>query len=228
MLRWTLAMVLAISFFGSGQVLGQGPPSAGPGRNWGGERGGDRIMGTVASVGVDRFTVKTPDGKKQVVLVDDQTRYREQQKEIQLEDLKTGDHVFIAGHMNADHQLAATMVGRATREQIQQFAAGGDRAFGEIVAIDKNQLRIRNRWQGERLVTVDESTTYMKEGKDSSLVDLKVGDRIMALGKQSDSGFTATRIMSGMMPGGGKRGGPGGGFPGGPGGGPPNQGPPPE
>ena len=43
MLRWTLAMILAVSCFGPGQALGQGPPSAGPGRNWGGERGGDRI-----------------------------------------------------------------------------------------------------------------------------------------------------------------------------------------
>jgi 3-dehydroquinate synthase class II len=183
-------------------------------------------MGTVVSVGVDRLTVKTAEGKEQVVMVSDQTRYRQQQKEIQLEDLKPGDHVFVAGRENADHQLAGMMVRRVTEEQMQQFGAGGDRAFGEIIAIEKNQLKLRNRMQGERVVTINEQTTFMKEGKPSTLQELKVGDRIMAVGKETNGTFTAARVMSGMMPGGGRWGGPRGGQRGGPEGGPQSQGPP--
>ena len=90
-----------------------------------GEQDGERVMGTVVSVGVDRLTVKTMDGKEQAVLVNDQTQYREEQKSIQLEDLKPGDHIFLRGVPNADHQITAMMVRRATAEQMQRF--GGRR-----------------------------------------------------------------------------------------------------
>ena len=163
-------------------------------------------MGTVASVGVDRLTVKTMDGKEQGIMVSDQTRYREGEKDLQLEDLKAGDRVFIRSRTGADNQKSALMVRRMTDEQMQRFGGQGDRAFGEIVAIEKNQLRLRNRMQGERVVKIDEQTTFMKEGKPSTLADLKVGDRVMAVGKESDGSFTATRVMSGPM-GPGRRGG---------------------
>ncbi|MBI4164126.1 MAG: hypothetical protein HY508_00150 [Acidobacteria bacterium] len=213
MLKWPLSLALMVSLWGS--AFAQQPPPQGPGGDWRGAQGGERVMGTVVSVGVDRLTVKTADGKEQVVMVSDQTQYRQQRKEIQLEDLKPGDHVFVAGHENADHQLAALMVHRVTDEQMQMFGPGGDRAFGEIVAIENNQIKVRNRRQGDRVVTINEQTTFMKEGKPSTLQELKVGDRIMAVGKEVDGSFTATRVMSGMMqgpwgrPGGGPRGGPG-------------------
>ena len=227
MLRWTLAGILAISLSSLGAAFAQQAPPAGPGPDWGGRRGGDRVAGVVASVGVDRFTVKTPDGKEQVVLVSEVTRYREQRQEIQLEDLKPGDHVFVAGHMNSDHQLQAMMVGRATKEQMERFGGEGDRVFGQIVAIEKDQIRVSNRWQGERVVKIDDKTTFMKEGENSSLSDLKKGDRIFAVGKETDGVFVATRIMSGMMRGGRRRGGQQRGVPAGPQGGSPDMPPPP-
>jgi hypothetical protein len=48
-------------------------------------------------------------------------------------------------------------------------------------------------------VKINEQTTFMKEGKPSTLADLKVGDRVFAVGKETNGEFTATRIMSGMM-----------------------------
>lgn len=223
MLKWSLAFVLMMSSWG--YAYAQQPPRRGPGGDWRGEQGGERVMGTVVSIGVDRLTVKTMDGKEQTVLVNDRTQYREEQKEIQLEDLKPGDHVFLRGLSSQDHQLTALMVRRASAEQMQRFGGEGDRAFGEIIAIEKNQLKLRNRRQGERVVTINEQTTFMKQGKPSTLQELKVGDRIMAVGKEANGTFTAARIMSGMMPGGpGGRG--WGGQRGGPEGGPEGQGPP--
>jgi hypothetical protein len=224
MLKWSLSFVLMMSFWG--HAYAQQPPQRGPGGDWRGEQGGERVMGTVVSVGVDRLTVKTMDGKQQTVLVNDQTQYREEQKEIKLEDLKPGDHILLRGLASADHQLTAMMVRRATAEQMQRFGSEGDRAFGEIIAIEKNQLKLRNRRQGDRVVIFNEQTTFMKEGKPSTLQELKVGDRIMAMGKETNGTFTAARIMSGMMPSGGRWGGPGGGQRGGPEGGPGGQGPP--
>ena len=156
-------------------------------------------MGTIASVGVDRFTVKTVDGKEQTIVVSDQTRYREGEKDLQLEDLKSGDRVFIRGHAGTDNQISALMVRRVTDAEMQRFGGEGDRAFGEIIAIGKNEITLRNPMQGERVVKIDGQTTFVKEGKPSTLADLKVGDRVMAIGKESKGSFTAARVVSGPM-----------------------------
>jgi preprotein translocase subunit YajC len=161
--------------------------------------GGERITGTVTAVGVDRITVKTADGKEQTVLVSNQTRYRQGREDIQLEDLKPGDHVFIMGPAGSDNQITALMVRRVTQEEMQRFGAGGERAFGEIIAIGDNQLTLRSPRQGERVVKINEQTRFMKDGKPATLADLKVGDRVFAVGKEGNGQFTATRIMSGMM-----------------------------
>jgi hypothetical protein len=213
MSKYSVVLVLAISLPRAGLAIAQQQLDPRPGQ---GERrmpAGERVMGTVTSVGVDRLTIKTPDGKEHAVLVNDQTRYREGRKDIQLEELKPGDRVFVGGSENSNHELIAMMVRRVTGEEMQRFGSGGDRAFGEIIAIEKGQIKLRNRFQGERVVKIDDQTTFMKEGKPSTPADLKVGDRIMAVGKDSSDGFKATQVMSGPMGQGSwreRRGGPGG------------------
>jgi hypothetical protein len=200
MVKWLVGVLLVTSLLGLGEGRAQERPQWGPGAGpeRGREFGGSRVMGTIASVGVDRFTVKTPDGKEQTVLVDEQTRYQEGQKDIQLEDLKPGDRVFVRVQADTGADLKAKVVRRVTGEPMQRFA-GEPRAFGEIVAIEKNQLKLRDPRQGERIVKFDAQTAFVKEGKPSTLQELKVGDRIMAVGKETSDGFTATRIMSGPM-----------------------------
>jgi hypothetical protein len=192
-------------------------------------------MGTITSVGVDRFVVKTPDGSTQTVIVTDQTRFRErtggpdqQPRELALEDLKVGDHVFVRGTPNNDKQVAAEGVSRVTAEQFARFQAGGGpggegsgrgpggggwgggmegtHAGGEIEAIKGNQITVMSRRMGEKVIVVNAQTTFEKEGQPVSLKDLKVGDRIFATGKEVDGKFVATGVHSGR-PRGGERGG---------------------
>jgi hypothetical protein len=89
------------------------------------------VLGTITSVGVDRFEIKKPDGTTQTVRVNDQTRYRQrsaqqdqQPQELALEDLKVGDNVMVRGAPNADKQVVAMMVTRVTKEQFARFQAG--------------------------------------------------------------------------------------------------------
>jgi hypothetical protein len=88
-------------------------------------------LGTITSVGVDRFEIKKPDGTTQTVMVTDQTRYRQrvegqqQPQDLALEDLKVGDHVVVRGAPNGDKQVAAMMVNRVTAEQFERFQSGG-------------------------------------------------------------------------------------------------------
>jgi len=173
---------------------------------------GQGALGTVSSVGVDRFEIKKAGGATLTVLVNDQTRYREQQQEFHLEDLKPGDHVAVRGNPNSDKQLVAAGVMRLTEEQYQRLLAGGGRgpggpggmgpgagprAGGEIISIDKNRIAVRNPRQGERVIVVNDQTTFSKEGQTIALKDLKVGDRIFALGKEQDGQFVATQVRSG-------------------------------
>ncbi|HKS97623.1 MAG TPA: DUF5666 domain-containing protein [Terriglobia bacterium] len=171
---------------------------------------GPRLFGTVTSVGVDRFEVKREDGTTQTVTVSDQTRYREDQKDIHLEDLKPGDRVMVMGQSADNNQIAAGMVRRVTEEDMQRFQQmQAHRAFGQITAIEGNQLKIQNPRQGERTIVVNDQTTFTKDGQSITLKDLKVGDRIFASGDETNGQFVATRVASGRF-----RRGPGG--PGGP------------
>ena len=167
---------------------------------------GDMVMGTLASVGADRVEIKKQDGTSQVVMVNDQTHYRQGQQDIQMEDLKPGDRVFARGQANDKKEFVATVVRRVTDQEMQRFQRGGDRTGGEILAIDGNQIKVRNPRQGERIVYVNDQTTFVKEGQPIALKDLKVGDRIFAVGKEADGKFVAVRVMSGQF----QRGGMGG------------------
>jgi hypothetical protein len=169
------------------------------------------LGGTITSVGVDRFEIKKEDGTTQTVIVNDQTRFREQQQQLHLEDLKVGDHVFVRGQLNADKQFVAGAVMRGSGEQLRpgggQFGPNaGNRAGGEIISIEQNQIKVRGR-QGERTIVVNDQTAFMKEGQAIKLKDLKVGDRIFAIGKDVDGKFVATDVRSGRMGGGQWRGG---------------------
>jgi Domain of unknown function (DUF5666) len=172
-------------------------PERGPRR--GGFAPGEMVMGTLASVGIDRIEVKKQDGSSQVVMVNDQTTYREGQQNIQIEDLKPGDHVFARGKANDNKEFVALNVRRVTEEERQRFQGGGERTGGQIVSIDGNELKIQNPRLGDKVVVVNEQTTFMKDGQPSTLKDLKVGDRIFVIGKDQDGKFAAVRVMSGQF-----------------------------
>jgi hypothetical protein len=169
------------------------------------EFAGPPLFGTITSVGVDRFEIKKMDGSTQTVMVDEHTRYRQGQQDIQLEDLKPGDHVSVRGQANSNKEFVAEAVRRATPEELQRFQNAGERVFGAIESIDKNQIKVSNPRQGERIVVVNEQTQFMKDGQPIALKDLKVGDRIFAVGKETQGQFLATRVVTGQFRGPGQR-----------------------
>jgi hypothetical protein len=160
---------------------------------------GEGVFGTIASVGVDQFAVKKADGSTQTVIVDEQTRFRQGQQEIQLEDLKPGDRVMVRARTTDSKEFVAALVRRVTEEEMARLQNAGERAFGEIVSIEKDQLRLRSRFQGERVVAVNDQTSFLKDGQPITLKDLKVGDRVFATGKEIDGKFVATRIATGQF-----------------------------
>ncbi|MGA2984443.1 MAG: DUF5666 domain-containing protein [Terriglobia bacterium] len=235
----SIPVLLALGLAGS-LAAQQNSPSPGQDSGRRGQGGPPPVMGTITSVGVDRFEIKKPDGTAQTVMVNDQTHFRqrqegqEQPQELQLEDLKVGDHVIVRGTPNGDKQVVAMGVNRVTAEQFERFQSGGGpgggpggpgggggfggaggmgaggggpRAGGEIVSINGNQIKVQSRRNGERVIVVNDQTTFNKEGKTITLKDLKVGDRIFATGQEANGQFVATEVRSGRPVGGGGRGG---------------------
>jgi hypothetical protein len=233
--RYLLSVPMVLLLGLAGSVAAQ--QSAGPqGEHQGrlGMGGPPPVLGTITSVGVDRFEIKKPDGSTQTVLVSDQTHYRQRSarqgeppQELQLEDLKVGDHVAVRGTPNGDKQAPAAGVFRLTDEQFQRFqgsggpvgsggpgqgggfgpgggATAGTRAGGEIESINGNEIKVNSR-RGERIIVVNEQTTFAKENQNVTLKDLKVGDHIFATGKEVEGKFVAAEVRSGR-PGGGRGG----------------------
>jgi hypothetical protein len=163
------------------------------------EAGEARAFGTISSVGVDRFEIKKMDGSSQTILVDEQTKYQQGQQAIQLEDLKAGDRVAIRGRTNPNKEFVALMVRRLTEQESQRFQNPGERVFGEIVSIENGQIKVQNPRQGERTIVVNEQTEFVKDGQPITLKDLKVGDRIFALGKETQGQFVARRVTTGQF-----------------------------
>jgi Domain of unknown function (DUF5666) len=161
---------------------------------------GERAMGVINSVGVNQFQLKKADGSLLTVMVGDNTRYREDRRQIQLEDLKPGDHVLILGETNTNKEFEARMVRRLTENDMARFGRNmGDRAFGQIVSIENNEIKVNNRFRGEQTVVVNDQTQFMKDGRAITLKDLKVGDRIFATGKEENGKLDADRVMTGQF-----------------------------
>jgi Domain of unknown function (DUF5666) len=126
-------------------------------------------------------------------------QYRERRQPIQLEDLKPGDHIMIFGAAGDNNQFTARMIARVTQEQMERFANAGDRVFGQITSINNNELKVSNPRTGDQAIQLTDQTQFMKQGQSLTLKDLKVGDRIFAMGKKTDGRFVADRIMVGPM-----------------------------
>jgi hypothetical protein len=229
--KFLLSIPVLVLLSLAGSLAGQQnspPPGQGQGRR--GMGGPPPMMGTITSVGVDRFEIKKPDGTTQVVMVNDQTQFRQRQQgqqepqQLALEDLKVGDHVMVRGTPNGDKPLVAEGVNRVSAEMYERFQSGGGpgggggmgpggggpRVGGEITSIKGNQIKVESRRNGERVIVVNDQTTFEKDGKTITLKDLKVGDRIFASGKEADGQFLATEVHFGRPGGGGGFGGGGG------------------
>jgi hypothetical protein len=225
MVKRSTVLLLVVLSFGSWLVAQDNPPTPGNPPAQGeeprhrGANGPPPVLGTITSVGVDRFDIKKSDGSSQTIMVNDDTRYRQrvegqdQPQELSLENLKVGDHVFVRGTPNGN-QFTAMGVNRVTAQQLERFQNGGGpggpgggmgpgggaegtRAGGEIESIKGNEITVNSRRFGEKVIVVNDQTTVQKEGQTIGLKNLKVGDRIFAVGSESNGKFVATEIHSG-------------------------------
>lgn len=66
---------------------------------------------------------------------------------------------------------------------------------GEFKSIDGSTITLTSQNGDTVTVTVNSDTQYTKDREDASLSDIKTGDTILVMGKQSDNKVTATRVI---------------------------------
>lgn len=164
------------------------------------------IGGTVTAINGNTFTIKQMDGSTAQVQVSDKTRYRKNRQGAQLSDFKVGDMVMVRGEQK-DGVWQADML--AARPAGMGMGMGGGGAMregmgkefivGEVKAINGTQLTIQRPDGVSQDITVDESTSFRKEGQDITLPDIKVGDRVFGRGAMKNNVFVPSTLNVGQM-----------------------------
>jgi hypothetical protein len=151
------------------------------------------VAGTITAIDAHVITLKTRDGQTAQVTLDDKTQYRKGREAAAFSDFKVGDVVFIRGEKTGENAWQATVVG--TRGQGEgpggNFAEGMGKRFiaGEVKSIDGAQLTIQRPDGVTQKISVDEDTSFRKNGESVTLADLKPGDHVFGRGEIKNGAF---------------------------------------
>jgi hypothetical protein len=184
---WLLLSALCIA-----QTTPASPPSEdqNPPAAQDGHRNGQRppgIAGTITAMDAHSITLKTREGQTAQVAVDDKTECRKGRETATPGDLKVGDTVFVRGEKTGENAWHAAVVGSRGQGDgpSGNFAEGMGKRFiaGEVKSIDGTQLTILRPDGVTQKISVDEDTSFRKNGESITLADLKPGDHVFGRGE---------------------------------------------
>jgi hypothetical protein len=188
----------------------QGPPPAGPmeGQTQGiGEahrpgRRGPGTAGKITAIDGNTITINTFDGKSSQVNVTDSTRFRKDRNEAKLADFKVGDNVFVRGQQTSEGVYQAEVLASRSGGPggPMNFREGMGKQFiaGEIKSIDGTQLTIQRPDGVTQTITVDQNTSFRKQGESITVADLKPGDHVFGRGELKNDIFVPTTLNVGQ------------------------------
>lgn len=161
---------------------------------------GPGVMGTITAIDSGKITIKTADGQMAQVNTSDQTQFRKDRQPATMADFKVGDTIFVRGEQK-DGMWQAQMIGARSgggpegnfREDLgKKFIAG------EVTAISGTKLTIHRPDGQSQEITVDESTSFRKEGQSITLTDIKVGDHVFGRGELKNDVFVPAVLNVGQ------------------------------
>jgi len=176
----------------------QGPPPA-----QGSPRNGHRppgVAGTITAIGGNAITIKTRDGQTAQVTLNDKTEYRKDRAAATVADFKVGDMVFVRGEKTGDNAWQAAAVGTRGRGDTPDFREGMGKLFiaGAVKSIDGTQLTIQRPDGVAQTISVDENTSFRKDGESITLADLKPGDHVFGRGEVKNGVFVPATLNLGQ------------------------------
>jgi hypothetical protein len=172
------------------------------------------VAGTITAIEGTTLTVKSRNGQTAQVIVSDKTEYRKGRDSAKLADLKVGDEIFVKAQKAEDGTWPAEVIGirPAGAPNMGDFreALGKKFILGEIKSVQGVQLTILRPDGVEQTITVDENTSFRKDGESVTLADFKAGDHVFGRGELKNGVFVPVVLNWGEPR---FMGGPGGGQP---------------
>jgi len=138
------------------------------------------VSGKVTAVGTSSLTVSTTNGDM-TVNVDSNTVIREKGQVIQLSAVNVGDQVEAVGTSVDAHTILAQRI----NVEVPETEAGEVEVQGTVQTVGTSSLTVSTS-NGTMTVNVDSNTVIRKQGTTIQLSDVKVGDKIEAVGTSID------------------------------------------
>ena len=205
------------------QETGQAPPpNAGPGtgmgqgrgRGWGGFMGGRGVVGTVAEVTPDHYTVKNELGETYTVHYSANTRVVKQPaqrtndegvrtppEQIKPSDIQVGDAIMAQGEVDqAAKSVGAMLVvkidpQRAREMREMQANFGKTWLVGRVTAVNETKVTIQSPVDNaEHSFVADENTQFRRRREPVTLADIQVGANVRVDGAVKEGSFVASAV----------------------------------
>ena len=159
------------------------------------------VAGTITAIDAHAITIKTRDGQTAQVALNDKTQYRKDREAATLADFKVGDMVFVRGEKTRDNAWqAAAVATRGQGDTPDNFREAMGKRFiaGEVKSIDGTRLTIQRLDGVTQTISVDENTSFRKDGESITLADLKPGDHVFGRGELKDGTFVPVVLNLGQ------------------------------
>lgn len=145
------------------------------------------------NLSADSFTLITRQDDEFTVTVDENTRYRSRDGQIQdLENLEQGMVAIAVGVSQEDGSFLAARVAAGNEDDLPNFDV---KIGGTISAIGEDSITVQNRAGEETTFTVDAETRFQGRGSVSSLDDFEVGIVALVGGFENGDGNPAAKLV---------------------------------
>jgi hypothetical protein len=166
--------------------------------NWGqGEAGPRPVFGKITAISGGYLVISRQDGQTVTVKFTDQTEFRKNGDKASAADFKVGDMVAVRGEENADHTIAARMIGtRGGGPGGRQMGTlGKDYVAGEIKGIDAPKLTILRTDNATQTIELNEETSLRRGRESVTMADIHIGDHVVARGATQNDVFVPKGVM---------------------------------
>ena len=155
------------------------------------------VQGTVKSVHGSDAIIQTEAGQTYTVHTSDNTRIFKDRKPLKMSEIHVGDMLMAAGMLDANsHLLRAVFVGDLDAATVQKMRAelGKTWIAGKVLKIEEARITVDRMDHQTQVIEADDSTSFLKDGQNVTLLDVHVGDAIRAKGELKNGVFVPSQL----------------------------------
>jgi hypothetical protein len=195
-------MALPQSFLVSDVVLSQDTPS----KHDQGQQSQDEgqripLFGKITAIHDSTIEISNPNGGTVTVKLTAQTEFRKDRQPAKRSDFKVGDVIAVRGQENPDHTWTAQTIGARSANgegrgpNMQAGTLGKDYVAGEVKGVDAPKISVLRSDNVTQTIELNEDTS-LRKGRDAiTMVDVQVGDHLLARGALQDNVFVPKFVM---------------------------------